>query len=532
MNARGGEQGRRPAGRLAAGLVLAAGLAAYSNSFGVPFQFDDAATILHDGLVQDLPGALRALPRHPRGVGVATLAANVAVHGFDVFGFHVVNLAVHLATALLVYALARWTLVVAGCDGALGALGAALLFAVHPLQTQAVTYIVQRHAALAALFYVAALLLYARSRLAQGRRAALLYAGALAAAFLAVRSKETAATLPAAILLYEVVFLRSPGLARRAALVAPFALVALLIPAAHLGANAGDLEAATRVQTSMPRATYLLTELRVVVLYLRLLVYPVGQSIDHDVPASAGFGPEEAACGALLGALALTGGALARRWGAAAVAGFGILFGFLALSVESSLVPIIDVAMEHRMYLPMVGIALAAGAAVELLPARRAVAAVALATVLLAGATFARNRVWSSPAALWLDAALQAPRKLRPLLNLGQALADAGHGREAWQVWSRALEIAPTSTDELFARGDIRRQAGDEAGARADWLQVIEADPRHARALNNLGIFAFLEGDEAAALSYFERAVRAQPLLPSARANLSAARAALGLPAP
>jgi tetratricopeptide (TPR) repeat protein len=506
---------QRPRWRTAAEvLVLAAAVAGcYSNSLGAPFVLDDERSLTLDpGLASWAPS-----PVEPPSRRVAYLSFKVdyRLHGLDPAGFHATNVAVHVLAALAVYALARLLLSRAGRGAARGeradavapaAFAAALLWAVHPVQTQAVTYVVQRIASLAALFYVAALALYLAAREGRGASRALAYAAALAAGLLAMFTKEIAFTLPLAIVLAEVLFLEGPRL-RRLAAVAPFLALLPIVPWTYLAphrAAEGLLrggDAAARLG-GLSRLDYLATEARVLVTYLRLLVLPVGQNLDYDYPVEHGLGsPPVLLSGALLLALLAAGAWLARRRATGArVAGFGVVLFFLALSVESSVIPIADVIFEHRLYLPSVGAALAVGALLAEVTARRpaaaprAWAAVAAAALALGAATFARNRVWRDPVTLWRDVAEKSPNKARGHYNLGNAL----------------------------------REAGDLAGAEREWMRAVEIAPLHSGAENQLGSLALVRGDLPSAEAHLRRALAPPWAVPDANYNLALVLEAMG----
>ena len=292
-------------------LVISLGLLAYSNTFTATFNFDDIANILGNPVVRNVdPFADPFAVKGSRAVGDFTFAVNYRLNGLDVFGYHLVNLAIHLATALLVYTLVTLTfrtpLLAPADEGERGrfsgpiALFAALLFVAHPLQTQAVTYIVQRFTSLAAMFYIGSLVLYIMARLEQGgsgRRgklfAAACYLLSLLTAVLAMKTKEIAFTLPFTVILYEFMFFRG-SIAKRVMFIGAFLLTLAIIPLSMLGSSGagqllGRLEAATMVQTEMPRLDYLFTQFRVIVTYLRLLFFPVEQNLDHDFPVSHSF---------------------------------------------------------------------------------------------------------------------------------------------------------------------------------------------------------------------------------------------------
>jgi hypothetical protein len=254
------------------------------------------------------------------------------------------------------------------------AVAAAVLFACHPIQVQAVTYVVQRASSLAAMFYVGSVLLYVRARNAQlgappGRVAPSLVGSGLFALG-AVLSKENTASLPLAILLTEWVFYRARSNARQALQkLTPYLPLVLVIPllwsllaeGPPLGQSGGS--PAERViglgrlllfranpDGEVTALDYLRTQCVVIPRYLRLVVLPWGFNVDHDVALQPALSPAVSAGLALLGALLAFGVYAVRRW---PVTGFGILWCFAAWSVESSVLPIRDVMVEHRMYLAM-----------------------------------------------------------------------------------------------------------------------------------------------------------------------------------
>lgn len=347
-------------GRLAA--ITLVGLLAYSNTFGVPFHFDDPNVVLLDPAARDLAGFFTSPTRASRIVGLFTFALNGSLHGTSVLGFHAVNLAIHVAAAICLYSLTALACRTAQPaapalrDGASGAgLLAALLFVSHPVQTQAVTYIVQRLASLAALFFLCAALTYAHAVLAPSpRRRALLFALSALLAVLALFTKENAVSVPLALLLVDLALL--PGTPRqRVTRLAPFFALVAVAATSFLGAAdavsvAGAEFRDRTAEGGVPAwLAYVLTQPAAVLRYLRLLVFPSGQTIDYDQPLFSSFlSPQvlvpSGALVVLLGAPALLAWRARRRSALARLVLLGLGWFVVGLSVEC-VVPLADVVL-------------------------------------------------------------------------------------------------------------------------------------------------------------------------------------------
>jgi hypothetical protein len=455
-------------------LVSAAAFVAYIPSFSVPFQFDDYARLIenvqmHEGNVWKgigwLGGGARLIPS-------STMVLNYNLHGDDTFGYHVVNFLVHLLTTLGVFQLALQLCATPALRKSWSAeqrlvlaTAAALLFACHPIQTQSVTYIIQRAAAMATLFYVWSIVFYVSARnrliLAGGRGSGVRLLVAAGLAVCAVLSKENAVTLPIVLFLTAWTFYAA-RVSWRAYV--PFALAGLLVLAipivwkivtwTPMDPTAESVPLVQRILRGLLRQgetpdqrigplEYFLTQCTVLPRYLKLFIWPQGLNVDHDVPVVRGITPAVVAGFALLAGLAAFGFSALRRW---PLAGFGILWFFVTMSVESSFLPIIDVMMEHRLYLAMPGIVLVTATGfVWLYDRQRQVAAVVggILLLLLPSLTFARNQVWGSAMSLWTDALSKSPNKARVHVNVGVANHAEGNLDEAIRHYCRALEIAP-----------------------------------------------------------------------------------------
>lgn len=515
-----GKLSDQPLGHLA--LILLLGILIYANSFDVPFVFDDLESIVGNETIRNLgnflPGGSGLDFHFRRWVAYFTFALNYRFGGYQVGGYHLVNLSVHLGAALLVYVFVRQAFRTPRLAGSrlapragLAALLAALFFVAHPVQTQAVTYVVQRLTSLCTCFYLLALVLYAAARLepAPGRRRLLLLGGSVFAAVLAMFTKEIAFTLPLAALLFEVTCFDGPWRQRLSVLL-PLLLTMAIIPVLVLAG--GELSAAgtlRQARLDIPRSHYLLTQFPVIVTYLRLLILPAGQNIDYDYPLyTTLFTPPVLLSGLLLGGLLGAGVWLYRKGRAEEGQGgdpawclvaFGIFWFFLTLSVESGLVPLPDVIFEHRLYLASIGPAVAL-AVVFLLAAPRPTAPLCIAAALIVAlgvATWQRNQVWRSEGRLWEDTVRKSPGKVRPLYNFGTYLAEHSRPEEAVPLLTRAVSL----------------------------------DPQHADAWHNLGRAYLLLGRNREAVPALRTAVELAPLLENAALNLASALLRTGQPA-
>jgi len=455
-------------------LIALAGIAAYSNSFQVPFVLDDNYSIQFFG-TSNIGELL--LNGGARRVADVTFAVNYKLHGNDLPGYHISNLAIHLMAAFSLYHLAKSALAVPGglpygeasFVGRFIPLAATLLFVTHPLQTQAVTYTIQRYTSLATLCYLCSALAFVRFRIALEARQASgktwLWAGiTLISALLAFGSKQIAATLPVMLMVLEYILFNGRLLTRR--FFGICALTLLMVPAflllqwfnGTLGDFFYDLRHATSDNQFMSRTVYFITQIRVVATYLRLLVLPINQNLFYDYPTYKSL-LDVQVLAALALHLSLTGTALymlrrARKSaGEVAIclrlAALGIVWFYLTLAVESSIVPIRDVIFEHRVYLPSAGFFLAVAALAALtVHKRQSLKPVALTILLLCClalgiTTFVRNQVWGDALTLWQDTARKSPNKGLVQANLAVEYLKRNMPDKALPLYLKAIELSP-----------------------------------------------------------------------------------------
>ena len=524
--------------RLAAGLLVVAGVLAYCNSLTTPFVFDDVPSIQENPAIRRLwPLGDVLWPRQPGGLTTSgrpllslSFALNHAVGGERVTGYHVVNLAIHVGAAWLLFGivrrtLPRWRASPAGGRGRCGsdddgesalrvAFAVALIWVVHPLTTAAVTYVVQRAESLAALFYL--LTLYAFIRGIEGGPR--WRTGSVIACLLGLATKETVATAPLLVLAYDRTFVAGSFAAalrqRRGyylCLAATWILLAsLLLANGTRGGTAG-------FGTTVSAWAYLCTQAAAIVKYLWLAVWPQSLVFDYGAHAAGGLGAVWPQAGVVAALLA----ASVRAWRSGRAAGFlGVAF-FVVLAPSSSVVPVATQTIaEHRMYLPLAVVIALVVAAAFVRHGRGALIGCVVAAVALGGLTVARNRDYRSELALWRDSATKFPGNARAHNNLGQALFRAGQIDQAIRHYQRAIELRPSYPEPHYNLGVAFAQRGDLAQALAAYEGALRLEPDYPEAHNNIGNALLRAGRAGEGMRHYAEAIARRPGFAEAHNNL------------
>jgi tetratricopeptide (TPR) repeat protein len=503
--------------------IVLAGILVYSNTFQSSFHLDDD-TIFNNPSIRSLNNISRIVEEEPqRFIGYITFALNYHFGKLNVFGYHLVNLAIHITNALLVFWLIILTLSIPAhrredlsAHQYTIAFICSLIFIMHPLQTQAVTYIVQRLASLASLFYLLAVCCYLKARLSRKINLPAVAVGILAFG-LGMFTKEIIYTMPLLMLIYEILFFNteSVGMWLRKRW-----LSLSIMTGVSIGFVLMKFDLATRLAPKITPAdetvtwlTYLLTQFKVLVIYLKLLIIPVHQNVDHDISVSHSL-LEPQTCLSLALLVFVLGGAcfLARKHKFMAL---GIFWFFATLMIQSSLVPLEDVMFEHRLYLPMVGFAIfMTGGMFTLLRQKYVNVAVfilgALA-VLYGGLTFQRNQVWENPITLWRDSVQKSPDKARPYFNLGNALRRARMPKEAIAHYNKVIQLAPHFKKAYYSRGLSYEMMGKWDEAISDFTKTLEESPLNINAhLRRASVYA-RKGEKEKAMDDYEAALKIQP---------------------
>jgi tetratricopeptide (TPR) repeat protein len=543
-------------------IIILVGFAAYSNTFEVPFVFDDETNITNNAFIQDLgkvfePSVASDSRYHEsfrnksiltRSVGYLSFSLSYKLFGHEVEGYHLVNICIHLINGVLVYFLLTLTFktplfsVSSGGDnaaaGVFTGLFAALIFVAHPIQTQAVTYIVQRLASLAAMFYLLSLVLYIKFRLTESVKAKyLLYALTFMSTVAAMLSKEISFTLPVIIALYEFTFFEGTK-KKQVLFLIPLFFTMLIIPAIMLTAIGSADAVRLADPDKISRLDYLFTQFSVLVTYLRLMIAPVNQNLDYDFPIYRSFlDPNVFLSFIFLSSLIGIGIFLfyrSRQKNSSApclrLIAFGIFWFFITLAVESSIIPIDDIIFEHRMYLPSVGLIASFMASLLLLKkklnfalpktSRIIIPALIFIVILLSGATYARNNVWHDNISIWQDAVRKSPNKARPHYNLGEAYLEHDLAENSIKESKIALQISPDLLEPHNNLGVAYIQLEKFDDAHNEFLYLLERNPYNVRAHNNMGIVYQEQGKHEDAIRSFRNALKLSPDSIKAHINL------------
>jgi len=510
----------------------------YADTLAPPFILDDISSIRDNPHIRVPSLSLENLawagfnsPESRRPVANISFALNYYFDGYNPFGFHLVNILIHIAAGLCLYALAKATLSTPALRPRYGDCGwipffTAFIWLVHPIQTQSVSYLVQRMNSLAAMFYVLSMLFYVKFRLASARQVKWsLFSACVLTAILAFGTKEISATLPLFIILYEWYFFQelSWKWARRHLLLAAGLLsLTIILALAYL-----DVDPMAKILSYYKNRSFtppqrVLTELRVVIFYIGLLLWPNPSrlNLEHDFSLSYSLTNPLTTLFALTAIIALIILAIliARR---EPLLSFGLLWFFGNLVIESSVIGL-ELVFEHRNYLPSMFVILAVVSLVfrYLKPVWLAAVSLCVVGTLLTAWTFERNRVWADEITLYRDCAEKSPGKARPHNNLGAALARRGLLAEAIEQYQAALRINPQYADAHYNLGYALAKQGNLTAAIQHFAEALRINPRSLKAHNNMGVALVLLDRIPEALDYFNTALRLNPTDAAVHNNL------------
>lgn len=535
-------------------ILIAVTVVAYLPSFRGGFLFDDAAEITQNDTITSLRPLSRFFDNNTRPLASLSFALNYALGGLDPLGYHLVNLIIHLLAGLMLFAILLRLVPMLhrdqppisppqrAADSAIS-LVVAMIWLVHPLQTQAVTYIVQRSESLAALFCLISFYAFLRACTARDptvRAPTSRFTWAFvttAACALGMATKQTALVMPVILFLFDWIVI-APRQGTRTLHRWPLHLLiaaAWIVPLINgtFGAAVGtDPHAVTGFAfKGISPVDYLKTQAGVILHYLRLTIWPHPLCLDYDWPiarAPMQFVPHGLVILALLG----TAVALSVRRN---LLGFALVAFFVLLAPTSSFIPIKDVIFEHRMYLPLAPIiAILVFGAVHVAQVRwrrLRIPLVMLITASLLAMTFLRNRDYRDPVTMWTDVVTKQPTNARAFNNLGNALSLAGRNDDARRAFETALRLDPNHADASYNLGRLLHDAGHPRESIPLYRRAQAAAPDDIESSIQLGNALTDLNDLVGAAAEFERAIAtASPrtprlLLARAHFNLANTRA-------
>ena len=506
-------------------VMSVAGVAAYSNSFGVPFVFDDLRRIVEDPAIRTAwpPSVIMAETNRP--FAFYTFALNYAVHGYQLWGYHATNLAIHIAAGLLLFGIIRRTLLRGegelreNADGL--ALIASLIWLLHPLQTQAVTYTVQRLESLMGLSYLATLYCFIRAR--ESRRPIAWQIASISACAFGMGCKEVMASAPLIVLWYDRAFIAVSWrelVSRRKYYYAALALTWGVLAWAMLHFTGEYTGGALVSVKGLTPWTYLVSQAGVLVHYLRLCFWPSGQNLDYLWPIADSVVDVLPQALLIVSLLGLTVWSIFRRPKWSFLGGWF----FLILAPTSSVMPIQDLAFEHRMYLPLAAVTVMAvlGGAwlLQRVAAKspddktwqRLSASLAFGVIVALGImSYQRNGVYATTTSLWSDVVEKAPWNSRAWNNLGRGWKDAGDRERALSCLELAVKLDAHNAEALANLAAMKIDEQDYASALALLRRAIEEDPTLIAAHLNLAHALGDCGQYAEAAEHYRTVLQERP---------------------
>lgn len=531
----------------------------YGYTLSFPFVFDDHIYLVDNPLVKDARSfafmrdfstfatASKNMGLDPdlstnfilRPVSYLTFHLNYAADGMRPRGYRAVNIAIHCLNAVLLFQVLFYLLRTSPKRGNLTefsagfiALGSALLFLAHPLQTESVTYIVQRFTSLGAFFYLLTILTHFLAIAATHQKNRwLLKTGSVAALLLGMLSKEEVFTAPFLLVALDWLVRGTPlKIAGKRALPQLLCLpvIPLLLALTSHAQSGGSLSLVGAVNIvnpyNYPPFHYALTQLSVVLAYLRLIIFPAGLNLDWEYELSTSLLQARVLISIAI-ILALVGGSwlwyFRRRTDVRVSLIFvSVIWYFTTLAISSSVVPLPDLLCEHRCYLATIGAFAAMVCGVDLLRTRLAgvrgfgfVVPVILAgwIAALSVATVARNEVWRSEITMWNDVAAKSPNKSRPLINLGVAYCEHGKPEEGIACFRKALQVEPSSVRAYQNLATLLNRAGKHQEA----LVTSQIGLRYAQFYEelhfNMGVSYVGLGEFDSSIESFKQAVAIRP---------------------
>ena len=513
------------------------GAAFYSNTLDVPYYLDDYHNItenhtlrLSSLTVEGLNNVFSGGPLKARPVAYLSFAINYYFHQYNLYGYHLVNIAIHILTGFLLYLFIRITfrspVLYSQSQKSLQiALFAALLWFVHPVQTQSVTYIVQRMNSLASMFYILAFWLYAKGRLSPEKKySGVWFAGCAISWVLAMGTKEIAATLPLFIFLYEWYFFRDldiSWLKKRTVYIIGLFIALICLVYVYMGPDPIEKILSNYQMRDFSLQERLLTELRVIFFYVSLVFFPLpGRlSLEHNFTLSGSLFDPSTTVLSLLGLLFIFTLAIsyAKRY---RLASFCVLWFLGNLAIESSVLPL-EILFEHRLYLPtmLIFVPICQIISTQMNWHRLSIGLLLTIILVLGVMTYSRNQVWRDPVSFWTNSIRHSPGNARLYNNLGLVFYKRGEIPNSIKEFEEALRLNPAYALAHNNLGLSYRVLGNPDKAVLHFSRALFFNPKISEAHSNLGAIYGQQGQFNKSYLHLQEAVRLNPASANAHNN-------------
>lgn len=532
----------------------------YSNSIKGPFIFDDISSIQDNHKIRlvkltidEIISAGFESPAKNRPLANISFALNYYFDNYNVEGYHVVNILMHIVTGIILFYLLNITLgllqvqnlqlkrandtlpdskncvihnsltsSISTLHYSVSPTSPNLLFIsffttfiwlVHPVQTQTVSYIVQRMNGMAAMFYILSLLLYVKARLANTkRRKQTLFLGCILSGILSLASKEIAVTLPFFIFLYEWYFFQevsSKWLKRNSIYILCFLFIVIFFALLYLGRHPIEKILSGYGHRDFTLLERVLTEFRVVLYYINLILFPHPTRLNllHDFSISHSFIDPTAT---LFSFIAILGMIVMAIWLAKRerLLSFCIFWFLGNLVIESSVINL-EIIFEHRNYLPSMFLILIFVVSVRRFINSKWLGGVLLCSVaiILSVWTFQRNIVWSDNVSFWEDCVKKSPHKSRQHYNLGVVLARRGNYDAAIEHYRKALKIKPDNVEAYYNLGNALARKGNAKAAIHKYLKTLQLNPAHFKSYYNIARIMSNQGKTGESIRNYQKAL-------------------------
>ncbi len=546
--------------------------ASYAVTMQSPFQWDDIVLVRDNAIIKNIkyfiyPESAGELLNYEifisRYVTYATYGLNYFLHGTEIRGYHVFNILLHIANTLAVYILLGKLMRIKTIAEMTSEkqqffipLFCTLLFALHPVQTEAVNYIGQRGVPLSTFFYLLSLILFIQYKQVNEfsnkpfANGLYFYIICLVSAVLAFKSKQNTATLPVMILFMSTLLYKQ-RFSRTLLENIPLFLLVLLIP---LGMQKSgipmmtvlfgqEIDPATvtvnstflhdYIDPNSSRSEYIITQIRVLVTYVRLLIFPVHQNFDYDYTLHTRLlTPEIILSLIFLLFLVFLSFWAYRRFITESKSGFllisiGIFWFLISLSIEF-FVRIPMIITEYRLYLPSIGFFIALSGTLTLLLeiinteriSKFFTIFFVIAAACLSFATYQRNTVWESNISLWTDTVNKSPYKARTRYNLAKYLKEAGDTDRAITHYMKTIELQHDYPEAHTNLGNVFREKNMYEKAVLHYEIALSLSPNDKVTLNNLGITFARKGLYGKAIDSYKAALNIDPYFVFALNNL------------